>query len=49
MNGIKSDTRKQLDDILVDLMFIATYGDSEFDYGALDAYIVKEIWKCKKP
>ena len=33
MNGIKSDTRKQLDDILVDLMFIAMYGDSfEFDY-----------------
>ena len=50
MNGIKSDTRKQLDDILVDLMFIAMYGDSvEFDYDALGAYIAKEIWKCKKP
>ena len=50
MNGIKSDTRKQLDDILVDLMFIAMYGDSfEFDYDALGAYIAKEIWKCKNP
>ena len=50
MNDIKSDTRNRLDDILVDLMFIAMYGDSfEFDYDALGAYIAKEIWKCKKP
>ena len=50
MNDIKSDTRKRLDDILVDLMFIAMYGDSfEFDYDALGGYVAKEIWKLKKP
>ena len=49
MNDIKSDTRNRLDDILVDLMFIAMYGDSfEFDYGPLGAYVAKEIWKYKK-
>ena len=50
MNDIKSDTRDRLGDILVDLMFIAMYGDSfEFDYDTLGAYVAKEIWKYKKP
>ena len=50
MNGIKNDTRDRLGDILVDLMFIAIYGDSfEFDYDTLGAYVAKEIWKYKKP